>query len=490
MLKCSRFCSFNLTRKFHASVIVTCSSTVKMSSTGDLARNAALTPEILQRFRTNFYSEPKNCLAQNACTRTDPLDVCMSRKQLEETQHVFTHKVEIEGKPVTNQKTSGRCWLFAALNVMRVPFMKHYNLDEFEFSQAYLFFWDKIERCNFFLYNMVETARRGEEVTGRLVHFLLSDPATDGGQWDMFCSLVNKHGLMPKKCFPESYSCESSSRMNNILKSKLREYTKVLRDLISKGANDTAINECIENQMEEVYRIVGICLGIPSETFTWEYYDKSKNYSSIGPITPLDFYIKHVKPHFNVDDKVCLVTDPRSTSPYGKAYTVDFLGNMVGGRRIIYNNQPVELLMKLCADSIRAGDPVWFGCEIAKRFASKLGIGDLDIHDYKLVFGVDVTVGLSKADRLVYGEGVMNHAMAFTAVSVGEDGKPTKFRVENSWGDDRGEKGYLLMTAEWFKEFVLEIVVDRKLVSREVLEVFEQEPVVLPAWDPMGTLAH
>lgn len=455
-----------------------------------MAFAASLSADTLQKFRNSFYADAKNILAQNVCTRVDPLDVCMSRKHLEETQHVFTHKIETEAKPITNQKNSGRCWIFATLNVIRIPFIKEYDLEEFEFSQAYLFFWDKIERCNYFLSNMVKAAQAGEPVDGRLVSFLLHDPINDGGQWDMVVNLINKHGLMPKKCFPESFSCESSLRMNAILKSKLREYTKELRSLITEGVSDEEISSHIQQQMSNIYRIVGICLGIPPETFTWEYYNKAKEFKSIGQITPLEFYVKHVKPYFNVDDKVCLVTDPRPTNPYGRAYTVDYLGNVVDGRPVIYNNQPVELLMKLAAESIKCHEPVWFGCEVAKRFAGKQGIEDLKVHDYNLLFGVEVTLGLTKAERLLYGESMMTHAMAFTAVSLNSTGNPTKFRVENSWGDERGEKGYLVMSSDWFMEFVFEVVVDRKFVPQEVMDVFTMKPIVLPAWDPMGTLAQ
>ncbi|GFG32860.1 hypothetical protein Cfor_09294 [Coptotermes formosanus] len=455
-----------------------------------MAFSTALSTETLQKLRRNFYDDPKNVLAQNVCTRVDPYDVCLSRKHIEETQHAFTHKIDTEGKPITNQKNSGRCWVFATLNVIRVPFVQHHNLDEFEFSQAYLFFWDKIERCNYFLTNMVKAAQAGDPVDGRLVSFLLIDPSPDGGQWDMVVNLINKYGLMPKTCFPESFSCQSSQHMNIILKSKLREYTKELRSMITDGASDGEISSYIQQKMADVYRIVGICLGIPPETFTWEYYTKTKEFKSVGPITPLDFYTKYVKPFFNVDDKVCLVTDPRPTNSYGKAYTVDYLGNIVEGREIIYNNQPAEVLMKLAAESIKALEPVWFGCEVNRRHAVKLGIGDLEVHDYKLVFGVDVTLGLSKADRLLYGESMMTHAMAFTAVTLDEAGNPIKFRVENSWGDEFGEKGYLVISRDWFTEFVFEVVVDKKFVPQEIMEVFTMKPIVLPAWDPMGTLAH
>ncbi|KAK9753189.1 Peptidase C1-like family [Popillia japonica] len=470
-----------------------------------------LSKDLIVKLRANFYEDKKNILAQNVCSRTDPFDVCLSRKQLEGTQHIFNHKVEPEGKPMTNQKNSGRCWIFAALNVMRLPFIKNLNLEDFEFSQGYLFFWDKVERCNFFLNNMVEVARRNEPVDGRLMSFLLHDPTSDGGQWDMFVNLVNKHGLMPKKCFPEAFSCESSTRMNQILKSKLREYGKAIRELISSGASDGAVQALIEQQMENIFRVVGICLGIPNETFTWNYYDKNKIFHSIGPITPLEFYVKHsrenkifhsigpitplefyvkhVRDLYNVDNKVCLVTDPRPANEYGKAYTVDCLGNVVGGRKCIYNNQRVETLLDLAAQSIREGDAVWFGCEVGKRFAGKQGIQDLDIHDFTLVFGVDIQTTMSKADRLLYGESAMSHAMVFTGISTNPDGSVSKLRVENSWGEERGEKGYLVMTTPWFHEFVFEVVVDKRYVPVDILAVFNQEPIVLPAWDPMGTLA-
>ncbi|XP_042876723.1 bleomycin hydrolase-like isoform X2 [Penaeus japonicus] len=449
-----------------------------------------LTSDLVAQYQEQVEGEASSSVAMNACWKSDPLDMCLRRNKVVECNHIFTHKVENEGRPVTNQKSSGRCWIFACLNVMRIPFMKACNIDEFEFSQAYLFFWDKIERCNYFLNKMVECAKRGEDVEGRLVSFLLHDPISDGGQWDMLVNLITKYGVMPKKCFSESYSAENSMRMNRFLQSKLREYTKNLRAVISKGGDDAAVSEMLSTQMGEIYRIVSICLGIPPKTFSWEYYDKSKAYHKVGPLTPLEFYNEHVKATYNVEDKLCLVTDPREKNAYGMAYTVDCLGNMVGGRKTIYNNQPVELLMSLSANSIKSGEAVWFGCEVGKRFAGKQGIQDLEIHDYKSAFGVEFNLGLCKADRLVYGESLMTHAMTFTAVTVNESGTAEKWRVENSWGEDRGEKGYLIMTAEWFREFVFEIVVDKKFVPEDVLSVYSQEPIVLPAWDPMGALAH
>jgi len=456
---------------------------------GEQGMAGELTIDLLAALRADFFKSEKNRLALNVCSRSDPLEACLQRSCLENTVHVYNTKVEAEGKPVTNQKSSGRCWLFAMLNVARQPFVKQHNLEDFEFSQGHLFYWDKIERANYFLHNIVMTARRGEEVTGRTVSYLLSDPINDGGQWDMAVNLVTKYGMMPKKCFPETFSCESSSRLNNILKSKLREYARALRLAIEQGGTDAQLREEIAGMMAEVYRIVGICLGVPPITFTWEYTDKAKQVQSVGPISPLDFYSTLVKPVWNIEDKICLVSDPRQTNPFNKTYSVDCLGNMVGGRRVVYNNQPVEVLMELAKESIAAHESVWFGCEVSKRYVAKQGFLDLAAHDYQLVFGVEVQTGMDKASRLVFGDSLMTHAMVLTACHV-EEGAVTRWRVENSWGEDRGEKGYLLMTSDWFKEFVFEIVVDRKVVPAEVLAASELPPVVLPAWDPLGALAQ
>merc|ERR1719412_1575728 len=306
-----------------------------------------LSREKLESFHEDFCNDPKNLLAQNIISRADPLDSCLQRKGLE-LNHIFSHKVA-EVKPISNQKASGRCWIFAALNAMRIPFIKDKNLEEFEFSQAYLFYWDKIERSNYFLNTIADTYYRTpkEDPEGRLGDFLLKDPIGDGGQWDMLVNLVEKHGLVPKKCFAETYSCEKSARMNGILKSKLQEFSHDIHKYIDAGNDQDAVKSLITKQMETIFRIVSICLGSPPKDFTWEYYDKSKKFQKIEKLTPLNFYLDHVKPSFDVHSKVCLVNDPRPKNPTGKAYTVDCLGNVVGGRKTIYNNQAVEKLMEV-----------------------------------------------------------------------------------------------------------------------------------------------
>ncbi|KAG1929878.1 bleomycin hydrolase [Pimephales promelas] len=306
----------------------------------------------------------------------------------------------------------------------------------------------------------------------------------------MLVNLIEKYGVVPKKCFPESHSSEASRRMNDILNHKLREYCLRLRNMVASEATKTELSDTIDTMIEEVFRVASVCLGSPPDTICWEYRDKDKNFHRMGPLTPLEFYTQHVKPLYNLQDKICLVNDPRPQNPYGKLYSVEFLGNMVGGRRTLYNNQPIELLKKAAANSIKNGEAVWFGCDVGKHFHSKLGINDMNVFNHDLVFGISVK-NLSKAERLIYGDSMMTHAMILTAVTDknGKEECYEKWRVENSWGDDRGNKGYLIMTDEWFTEYVYEVVVDKSFIPPEVLDVMQQDPVVLPAWDPMGALA-
>ncbi|XP_063812025.1 bleomycin hydrolase isoform X2 [Pseudophryne corroboree] len=403
--------------------------------------STGLSLEKTSSFRKKLKSAPQFLLAQNVATNSDPLEVCLQRQTVQDSVHVFQHTIPAEGKPVTNQKNSGRCWIFSCLNVMRLPFMKKFNIEEFEFSQSYLFFWDKVERCNYFLNAYVETAHLNEPIDGRLMQFLLSNPCNDGGQWDMLVNVIEKYGVIPKKSFPESHTSEATRRMNDILNHKMREYCLRLRNMLSSSCTKEEISTALDTMIEEVYRVVSICVGSPPETFTWEFRDKEKTYHKIGPITPQDFYKDHVKPIYSVEDKICVVNDPRPQNKYGKLYTVQFLGNMVEGRRTLYINQPIEILKKSAADSIKEGEAVWFGCDVGKHFHGKLGINDMNIFDHELVFGLSVK-NLNKAERLIFGDSLMTHAMALTAVTEkeGEEGEYEKWRVENSWGDDRGNK--------------------------------------------------
>uniref|UniRef100_A0A8C4Q344 Bleomycin hydrolase n=1 Tax=Eptatretus burgeri TaxID=7764 RepID=A0A8C4Q344_EPTBU len=473
--------------------------------------------EKLLAMQARLQARPELRLAQAVAITQDPLEAVAAGRAARCGTHVFTHCVSTEGKPVCNQKKSGRCWIFACLNTMRLPLMKKFNVEELELSQTYIFFWDKVERANFLLRTFAELAEKGEEVGGRLIQFLLTNPAEDGGQWQMLVNIVEKYGVVPKKAFPETHASEASRRMNETLSHKMRECCARLHRLVSKGCSKEELEKTIDSMLEEVYQVLSICLGCPPDTFVWEYRDKDKVSHRIGPISPRDFYTEHVQPVYNITDKVCLVNDPRPYNSYGELYTVAYLSNMVGGRLTLYNNQDIKILRQAAADSIQAGEAVWFGCDSGKQCNGKAGVSDLQLFDYEMVFGVKGTA-LNKADRMIYGDSMMDHAMVITAYSEKDEGTSfEKWRVENSWGDERGHKGesttvsvciiflisflkyvhnvvcfstgYLQMSDDWFGEYVFEVVVDKRFLSENILSVFDKKPHVLPAWDPMGALA-
>ncbi|RUP35350.1 peptidase C1B, bleomycin hydrolase [Jimgerdemannia flammicorona] len=452
------------------------------------AQHGPLTDASVERFRREFRSDSKNLLALNAITRADPASVCMSRDTSVHDLHVFNIKLEVEGR-ATNQKASGRCWLFAGTNVLRLRVMNKYKLEDFELSQPYLFFWDKLEKANFFLENMIDLADR--DINDRVLNYLLSNPVNDGGQWDMSCSyiwytyahalrihstpiqfvnLVTKYGLVPKSAYPESFSSSASSRLNWLVTVKLREFATQLRALYAAGAGGPHLRAQKEAMMAEIYRVIVIALGEPPKSFDWATRDKNGKYIEVKAVTPKRFAEEVVG--YPITETLSLINDPRND--YSRLYTVDRLGNVAGGNPVRYVNTDVGGMKKLALAALRAGKPVWFGADVGKFSDRASGILDTKLYDYELGFGV--TLGMSKAQRLLYGESLMTHAMVFSGVHVDEDGRPVRWRVENSWGEEGGEKGY------W-------VVLEKRDVTKELVKVLEQEPIVLPAYDPMGALA-
>jgi len=448
-----------------------------------------ISEDSIVKYRGKFEDERRFVLARNACQKNNPLDICRKRETCEKLSHYFSTKIDAEAKPVTNQRQSGRCWIFACLNAMRLPLMKKLNIEEMEFSQSYVFFWDKVERSNYFLRAYVETAKKGESDDGRLLAHLLKNPAEDGGQLQMLVNVIEKYGLVPKSCFPDTWSCEQTRVMNTILNNKHREYCMRLRQMVKDSKSDKEIEESIDGMNEELFRLFSVCLGTPPTEITWEYYTKDKQYEKIGPLSPLNFYVDHIKPLFDMKEKVVLVNDPRPCNPYTELYTVEYLGNMMDGVPVLYLNLEIDELKKYAAESIRNNEAVWYGCDVNQHCSWKQwGFEDLDGHDFELIFGMS-TLNLSKSDRLIFGESLMTHAMLLTAFSE-EDGKYTKWRIENSWSDEGGNKGYMQMTDAWFSEFVYEVVIDKKYLPDSITSLLTKTPKVLPAWDPMGSLAN
>jgi bleomycin hydrolase len=383
----------------------------------------------------------------------------------------------------TSQMRSGRCWGFAGLNLLRVYLGRKYKLKNFEFSQNYFIFFDKLEKANYFLENIIETVE--QPIDSRLVMHLLSSPIQDGGQWDMFVNLLKKYGTVPKKVMAESHQSSNTAQMNKLVTRKLREFALQLREASSKGKAPSELRTMKEDMMSTIYQMLCISLGTPPEKFDWSIRNKKDKFQRFTDLTPQKFYKEHVG--INLDDFVCLINDPRSFTEYNKTYTVEYLGNVSGGNIIRYLNLETDELRKYTIKSIKADDPVWFGCDVGKFFTRQFGVMDMNLFEFDRFYGT--TFSMNKAQRLEYGDSVMTHAMLFTGVDL-KDKKPTKWRVENSWGADHGEKGFDIMTDPWFDQFMYEVVIHKKHLTKKLIELYNTEPIGLPPWDPMGSLAH
>ncbi|HJL73898.1 MAG TPA: C1 family peptidase [Candidatus Marinimicrobia bacterium] len=425
---------------------------------------------------------PQVRLARNAAVRGDVMDLAMDWEAFRKIDHTFSDMVSGQMK-VTNQKSSGRCWGFAGLNLFRVYLGRKYNLKQIEFSQNYFMFCDKLEKSNYFFENIIKTI--DEPLDGRLVMHLLTDPIQDGGQWHMFVNLVKKYGILPQTEMPESFQSSQSMRMNRMITRKLRGFAKDLREAGLKGAGIKDLQQMKNEMLATVYQMLTISLGTPPEKFDWQVRDKDKNFHRFENLTPKKFFNEHVG--FDLNEFVCLINCPMSDKKYNEVYTVDFLGNVVEGKIIRYLNLPSKRLQETAVVSIQNDDPVWFGCDVGKHFHRNLGVMDMDIFDFELFYNTDFP--MTKADRLEYGDSQMTHAMLFTGVDLNSKGNSKKWRVENSWGDKRGDKGFDIMSNSWFDEYNYEVVVHKKYISEEELAVYEQDPVHLPPWDPMGALA-
>ena len=455
------------------------------STSFDTLSNGALSLHRIATLRKNFESNSVNRMAQNAVCKVTVDDIALNRQVVSNSDFTFSHV--LDDWSVTNQKRSGRCWMFAGLNLLRVDAMKKMNLKEFEFSQNYTFFWDKLERANYFLQRIIERVEC--TVDDRSVAWLLERPLDDGGQWTMFVNLIKKHGLVPQAFMPETESSSNSAKMNGILTHKLREGAKALRDMAAKHASLDELLDIKDEIVGTVYRILSIHLGTPPTHFDWQWNDADKAFHSDGVMTPQQFAEKYIT--VPIDDYVCLVHDPRPTSPVGKTFTVECLGNVEGGAIVKYLNVDIDLMKKVAMKTIIDGEPVWMGCDVGKMMRSDLGLWDAELYDYEAIYDTPLT--LEKSDRLQYHQTFMTHAMLFTGVDVVEEDDqqiPRRWRVENSWGEDNGRKGFYRMNDNWFDEYMFEIAARKDYLPAELHAALDEEPIVLPAWDPMGSLAH
>ena len=449
-----------------------------MSSENKVDRS--LTFDQITQFKNVFDTSETSSLMQNVVTQRDVNEVALNRGIVTESVHSFSNL--LDDWSVTNQARSGRCWMFAGLNMFRVESKDVLNVKEFEFSQNYLMFWDKIERANFLLEAIIDTADK--PIDDRTVSWLLQRGVEDGGQWDMFVSLVKKHGVVPKSVMPETESSSNSMRMNSMLNYQYRQGAKKIRDLYAQESGVDDMRESKKDTLSAMYQILAIHLGSPPDQFFWQWRDKDGDFQRDGDMTPMEFAEKYIVTP--MDDYVCLVHDPRKSNPYGKTFTIQYLGNVVDGPPIKYINVSIDVMKDIACRMIQDGKPVWMGCDTGKQMHRDLGIWDAELFDYPGVYETEFS--MDKSERLEYHQTRMTHAMLFTGVDL-VDGKPRRWRVENSWNDKVGDKGFCLMNDSWFAEYMFEISAPKSYLPKDILDAWDDEPIILPPWDPMGSLA-
>lgn len=428
-----------------------------------------------------YEANSKYAAMENAISHNGLLASLEKRSAAVENTPVFS--LDLTKDKVSDQKASGRCWMFAALNTFRHKMIAGFQLEDFELSQAHTFFWDKYEKSNWFLEQVIATA--DQELTSRKVKFLLDTPQQDGGQWDMVVALFEKYGVVPKSVYPESISSSNSRELNQILNKLLRQDAQILRELVAEGANSAELQAKKEELLQEVFNFLAMNLGLPPRQFDFSYRDKESHFHSESGLTPLTFYQKYVD--LKLEDYVSIINAPTADKPYGRSYTVEMLGNVVGSKPVRYLNVEMDRLKELAISQMQAGETVWFGSDVGQSSNRKAGVMAEGMHDFTA--SMDIRLTQDKAGRLDYSESLMTHAMVLTGVDLDKNGKAKKWKVENSWGEKVGNKGYFVASDAWMDEYTYQIVVRKEFLTATELAAYEAEPLVLAPWDPMGALA-
>ncbi|MGU8034466.1 aminopeptidase C [Streptococcus suis] len=437
--------------------------------------------DFTERLYANYLANPSLQATENAVSHNGLLKSLETRQSAIDNDYVFS--IDLTKDAVSNQKASGRCWMFAALNTFRHKLISDFKLENFELSQAHTFFWDKYEKSNWFLEQIIATA--DQEIGSRKVKFLLDTPQQDGGQWDMVVALFEKYGVVPKSVYPESISSSASRELNQYLNKLLRQDAQILRDLLIKGASPEEIQTQKENLLQEIFNFLAVNLGLPPRSFDFAYRDKDNVYHRDTNVTPQAFYEKYVG--LKLSDYVSIINAPTTDKPYNKSYTVELLGNVVGAPAVRYLNVEMNRFKELAIAQLKAGESVWFGSDVGQSSNSQTGIMATNTYDFSS--GLGIHFHQDKAGRLDYSESLMTHAMVLTGVDLDDNEQPLKWKVENSWGDKVGDKGYFVASDSWMDEYTYQIVVRKEFLTQEELAAYQAQPQVLAPWDPMGALA-
>ena len=433
----------------------------------------------LEKELKNYKGDEKNTIIRHALVKNSLLTVASSQDEIKEMD--FNFDINIKTLAAANQKASGRCWLFAATNVCREVIAKKLNLANFELSQSYLAFYDRLEKSNYLLEAVIELIDK--DYDDRTLAFLLQNGVGDGGQWDMFVSLANKYGLCPKNVYPETNTSSATRETAQLINFTIRKFASDAKALYqAKGLE--AVRKEKEEVLNKIYFLLVNAYGLPPEKFDFEYTDKDGNYHIEKGFDALSFKEKYLGDSLN--DYVSLINAPTKDKAFGKTYTVQYLGNVVGGKQVTHLNVTMDRMKELILKQLRDDRIVWFGSDVGFYGDREEGVWDDTRFDLNTPFGLDLK--MNKGESLDYHASQMNHAMCITGVSF-KEGIPSKWKIENSWGKDRAKDGYYIMSKSWFDQFVYQAVVDKKYLNEEELKALKEQPIVLKPWDPMGSLA-
>ena len=437
--------------------------------------SGGISPEMMTTIKSAYKNTPADRAIRNAITANDINSLARNLDARRPVSSEFSHRVPSKG--ITNQRSSGRCWLFTGLNVLRAQMMAEHDLPMTELSQNYNFFFDQLEKANLFLQGVIDTSDR--PMDDKTVDWLFRNPLSDGGQFTGIADIVGKYGVVPAEVMPETNSSNSTSRLNQLLSLKLREWGLELRDAAKAKTKASELGRRKTEMLGEVYRMLVLNLGEPPTEFTWTRRNSKGEAVDTMTYTPLSFYDRFLGNNLS-DDYVMLMNDP--TRPYYNLYEIEYDRHAYDGRNWTYVNLPIEEIKKMAIASIKDSTAMYFSCDVGKQFDRQTGILDPDNYDYDSLLGV--TFGMDKKERIQTGASASSHAMTLVAVDLDKEGKPTKWLVENSWGPGVND-GHLILTDRWFDEYMFRVVVENKYLTPEARKVLDQTPVLLPAWDPM-----
>lgn len=431
---------------------------------------------MLGQIRQTYQGTASDKALRNAIGNNSIRNLALNQENMQDMDTHFS--VRVNSKGITDQQSSGRCWLFTGLNVMRAKAIAKYNMPAFEFSEIYPFFWDQLEKSNLFLQGIIDTSDKPLE--DKTVQWLFQHPLSDGGTFTGVADIVGKYGLVPKEAMPETNSSNNTSQMAELISLKLKEYGLQLRELGTNGAKRSVMLEEKTKMLGTIYRMLVLNLGVPPTEFDFVRKDAQGNPVETEHHTPMSFLEKYGDKNL-LTNYVMLMNDP--SREYYKCYEIDYDRHRYDGKNWTYINLPVADIKEMAIASLKDSTMMYFSCDVGKFLNSKRGLLDVNNYDYESLMGT--TFGMDKKQRIQTFSSGSSHAMTLMAVDLDKDGKPLKWMVENSWGPQAGYQGHLIMTDRWFDEYMFRLVVETKYVPEKVKELLKQKPIRLPAWDPM-----